>query len=114
MTSVTLILPLGSLAAQRMSQSYGIGYEDSSGRTHFITPTASEGFYLPPKVPSYATSSNTTSTPHVSVHSRCEAGGVSRSLVDPVDVELGQIDGSRTYDGRIKVEHGFEQREERH
>lgn len=32
---------------------------------------------------------------------------------DPVDVELGRIDGATLHGSRVRVDHGFEQREER-
>lgn len=61
---------------------------------------------------SFTASSRAGTTPQVSISSRCEATRPHRGL-DPVDLELGQIDGFDMYGGQVRVERDFEQREER-
>lgn len=113
LTSVTLILPLGTLAAQRLSQSLGLQYENSTGQSHTIIADGSSGSHRPLKaISSLTASSRTGTTPQISVSSRCEAMGSQRGL-DPIDVELGQIDAYDVHNGQVRVDRGFEQREER-
>lgn len=103
LTSVALILPMGTLAAQRVSQSYGL-ISDSSHTG--LLPQMSTCSSPLKGMPSFNTNTSTV------ISSRCE-GGRSMSR-DPIDVELGQIDGDYpSCGGKVRVERGFEQREER-
>ncbi|KAI6782694.1 uncharacterized protein J7T54_000837 [Emericellopsis cladophorae] len=117
LTSVTLILPMGTLAAQRFTQSYGLEYGRSADNRRNMIPMITHGSHRPLKDASSITnSSRTGTTPHISVSSRCEGGMVASSRsTDPVDVELGQIDDASTYNtaSRVRVDRELEQREER-
>lgn len=112
---MALILPLGTLAAQRVSQRYGILSIPGDGNTpHDSTLQGSAPSFRPFKDGSASfsgTSGTNTATNQVSISSRCEAVG-SR---DPIDLELGEIDNQQepTGSGQVRVNRGFEQREER-
>lgn len=129
LTSVALILPLGTLAAQRVTQRYGIiSIPDNispngtattlQGTNPSLRPLKKGGAGGSSVFVGSSMSSHTTTTanntPQVSISSQCEAApsGAGR---DPIDVELGQIDhatGGSGY-GQVRVNRGFEQREER-
>ncbi|RBR12428.1 hypothetical protein FVER53590_09280 [Fusarium verticillioides] len=109
LTSVAVILPLGTLAAQRIAAS-NANSANSSGASSGIRygvsgPSSFTGF----KAPSFSTNrSGATDRPHVSVYARCEAGTSSRDHINSEDVELGKMDGDH-----VRVDKAFLQREER-
>ncbi|KAM0550822.1 hypothetical protein ACHAPJ_008685 [Fusarium lateritium] len=111
LTSVAVILPLGTLAAQRIAGSANNSNNSnssglSSGVRYGVSgPSSVVGF----KAPSFSTHrSGATDRPHVSVYARCEAGMSSRDHINPTDIELGKID-----DGEVRVERSLLQREDR-
>jgi hypothetical protein len=106
---------MGTLAAQRVSQSYGLVYHSSDSKyPGNTTLQGAAGAIQPLKgTYSFAGSSRTGPTPHVSISSHCEATTASRERLDPIDVELSQIEGHSHRSGQVRVHHGFEQREER-
>ncbi|KAH6969178.1 fungal pheromone mating factor STE2 GPCR-domain-containing protein [Fusarium avenaceum] len=111
LTSVAVILPLGTLAAQRIASSNAntpIASNASSGIRYGVSgPTSFTGF----KAPSFSTHrSGATDRPGVSVYARCEAGTSSRDHINPHDVELGKIDADCDH---VRVERAFLQHEER-
>lgn len=76
-----------------------------------MIPIGSNSSHAPLKpFASFTTTIRTGTTPQVSISSRCE--GLVRSR-DPIDVELGQIDGDTHQGSQVRVDRGFEQREER-
>ncbi|CAI6099608.1 unnamed protein product [Clonostachys chloroleuca] len=116
LTSVAIILPLGTLAAQRVSQSYGIAsaQEGFSYRGDTLLPATSNSTTPLKGFSSFLSSNRTNSTPGVSISSRCEASHPHRERLDPVDVELGRIDSTvHLHKGQVRIDHGIEQREER-
>ena len=108
---------MGTLAAQRFTQSYGLEYGPSADNSRNIVPMSTHGSHRPLKDTSSITnSSRAGTTPHISVSSRCEGGMAANSrFMDPVDVELGQIDDASAYNtaSRVRVDRELEQREER-
>ncbi|KAJ3498966.1 hypothetical protein NLG97_g727 [Lecanicillium saksenae] len=101
-TSVIIILPLGTLAAQRISsygsQSYmaGSNFRKQQGQDHSGFGAASRQGIL--SKPSNATfsSNGTTVTPQISVASRAEMSLIDRpERMDPIDLELSRIDAFR-------------------
>ncbi|KAM0448043.1 hypothetical protein ACHAQK_000022 [Fusarium lateritium] len=111
LTSVAVILPLGTLAAQRIASSNAntpIASNASSGVRYGVSgPTSFTGF----KAPSFSTHrSGATDRPGVSVYARCEAGTSSREHINPHDVELGKIDADCDH---VRVDRAFLQHEER-
>lgn len=112
LTSVALILPLGTLTARRLSQSHGLGYDNFSSTTRVALPFNLNNSQLSPGTKSFATSSNATATPQSTVLSHCEAGAY-RNDPDTMDLELCQLDGDRIYNGQVRVYHSFEQNEQR-
>lgn len=110
------MLPLGTLAAQRMSQSAGLAYP--TGSSHYneriMIPDRAESSRPLKRTPNLAISSRSTGpTTQASLYSRCEATTVWRTNLDPVDLELGQIDGFSVGIGNVRVDRDFEQHEER-
>ncbi|KAJ4133769.1 pheromone alpha factor receptor [Fusarium equiseti] len=109
LTSVAVILPLGTLAAQRIAGSAPNSANSSgasSGARYGISgPSSFTGF----KAPSFST--GTTDRPHVSIYARCEAGTSSREHINPQDLELAKIDAET--DHHVRVDRAFLQREER-
>ncbi|SPJ72086.1 probable pheromone receptor [Fusarium torulosum] len=111
LTSVAVILPLGTLAAQRIASSNAntpSASNASSGIRYGVSgPTSFTGF----KAPSFSTHrSGATDRPGVSVYARCEAGTSSRDHINPHDVELGKIDADCDH---VRVDRAFLQHEER-
>ena len=116
LTSVVIMLPLGTLAAQRMSKSAGLVYATRSSHYNdgiMIADRADSTQPLKPTPSLTVSSRNTGPTPQASVYSRCEAIPVGSSRQDPVDLELGQIDGFTMGTGHVRVDRDFEQHEER-
>ncbi|CEI66586.1 hypothetical protein FVEN_g10214 [Fusarium venenatum] len=109
LTSVAVILPLGTLAAQRIANSAPNSANStgaSSGIRYGVSgPSSFTGF----KAPSFST--GTTDRPHVSIYARCEAGTSSREHINPQDVELAKLDPET--DHHVRVDRAFLQREER-
>ncbi|KAM0666939.1 hypothetical protein ACQRIT_005638 [Beauveria bassiana] len=108
LTSVIIILPLGTLAAQRISgqgsQGYQAGHlfheqQQQQARTRSgAFGSASQQSHPTNKVPSSITlsTSGTPITPQISAGSRPELPLVDRpERLDPIDLELGRIDAFR-------------------
>ncbi|KAM0347425.1 hypothetical protein ACHAPU_004946 [Fusarium lateritium] len=111
LTSVAVILPLGTLAAQRIASSNAntpITSNASSGIRYGVSgPASFTGF----KAPSFSTHRSGATDRHgVSVYARCEAGTSSRDHINPHDVELSKIDADCDH---VRVDKAFLQREER-
>lgn len=104
-----MILPLGTLAAQRIASSPSNSANSSgasSGVRYGVSgPSSFTGF----KAPSFST--GTTDRPHVSIYARCEAGTSSREHINPGGVELAKLDPDT--DHHVRVDRAFQQREER-
>ncbi|KAM0465936.1 hypothetical protein ACHAPV_000885 [Trichoderma viride] len=98
--SITLILPLGSLVAQRLAQTNQnavpsiSGYPSSAGAGGYKNNRGS-GSHTPLKAGSlFATSTNnSTSAARSHSNSRNTATVSARDIVDPIELELRQIDG---------------------
>ena len=76
-----------------------------------MIPIGSNGSHAPLKpFASFTTTMRTGTTPQVSISSRCS--GLVRSH-DPIDCELGRIDGDTLHGSQVRVDRAFEQREER-
>lgn len=117
LTSTTIILPMGTLAAQRMAQSGNIALlsagSSNSGGVFFSEPRWHSST-SPPKAASMTNSSSATA--QVSVMSRCEAGNLpaSRDRIHAADLALAHVDTHRELDGgRVRVDRDLEQRVER-
>ncbi|KAI9150425.1 Tumor susceptibility protein [Paramyrothecium foliicola] len=114
LTSVAVILPLGTLAAQRMSRSNNVAYqsETPSGQGALLPGTANSS--LPLKATSYSSNSRSDTTPLTSVLSRCEAGRSTTRGLDALDLELGELDRMNSQreliNGHVRIDHDFEQR----
>ncbi|KAF5679795.1 pheromone alpha factor receptor [Fusarium heterosporum] len=111
LTSVAVILPLGTLAAQRIASSNAntpIASNASSGIRYGVSgPASFTGF----KAPSFSTHRSGATDRHgVSVYARCEAGTSSRDHINPHDLELSKIDADCDH---VRVDKAFLQREER-
>ncbi|KAF4973231.1 hypothetical protein FZEAL_9383 [Fusarium zealandicum] len=117
LTSVAIILPMGTLAAQRMSASntsFSYSSADSSGRYGVAgTGTSTGGSSSAPlKASSFTT--HRTAGAQVSILSRCEAGMSSRDRMNPAGLELDKYSSEPDLDGRhVRVERNLVQHEER-
>ncbi|KAF7543802.1 hypothetical protein G7Z17_g10448 [Cylindrodendrum hubeiense] len=112
LTSVAIILPLGTLAAQRMAQSSNSAYAsaDSSGRYPPTTGTGSSTH--PIKGTSFSTNHTSTSA-QVSILSRCEPGMMTQARSDSGGVELSKLTEESEFDGRqVRVDRNLVQHEE--
>ncbi|KAL7929544.1 fungal pheromone mating factor STE2 GPCR domain-containing protein [Trichoderma chlorosporum] len=95
-TSIAIILPLASLAAQRVSQSTPVisadpSYPSSSGHAHYRpTPDSSRTPLKPGSL--FSTSTNNSSAPRSQFADVTVLAPV-RDILDPIDLELRQIDG---------------------
>lgn len=79
-----------------------------------MIPFGTNGSQQPLKgFPSFASTSRTGTNPQVSISSHCEGGMGQARTRDPIDLELGQIDGDTPQSTRVRVDRDFEQREER-
>ncbi|KAF5027479.1 hypothetical protein F66182_404 [Fusarium sp. NRRL 66182] len=112
LTSVAIILPLGTLAAQRIAgtSTNNSAASGASSGAHYGTsgPNSLVAF----KAPSFSTHrSGATDRPHVSVFARCEAGMSSRDHINPTDVELVRMDADDNH--HVRVDRSLLQREER-
>lgn len=114
LTSVVIILPMGTLAAQRIAHSGG-SFIYSSG----AASAADRGFQgsinsRTPLKGSFSTASRGTGGPQVSLSSRCEAGMSSRDQLHPEDVEMGRVRSDyKMGSGQVHVQRNLEQYEER-
>ncbi|CAM1501150.1 Fc.00g103120.m01.CDS01 [Cosmosporella sp. VM-42] len=116
LTSVALILPLGTLAAQRMSHvtSFALNSADSNCHYNGVPNTGTCTSSMKPlKTTSFSTN-RTGTTAQASVFSRCEAGMTSRDRINPMDMELGKFQPDlETGERHIQVDRNFSQHEER-
>ncbi|KAM5353656.1 hypothetical protein ACJ41O_000306 [Fusarium nematophilum] len=118
LTSVAIILPLGTLAAQRMAgsnTSFSYSSADSTGRYGVAGSGSRAGSST---VPLKAGGGNSFSAhrgePQISVFSRCEAGMSSRDHMDPHGLELGKVSPEDDLDRRhVRVDRNLVQHEER-
>ncbi|KAK7402504.1 pheromone alpha factor receptor [Neonectria punicea] len=113
LTSVVIILPLGTLAAQRMAQTTNLSYPsvDSSGRYPTAPGTGSSA--QPFKTSSFSTN-RTGNTAPGSVLSRCEAGMASHDRRDSVGMELRKLsEGLESHGSHVRVDRNLVQHEER-
>lgn len=114
LTSVAIILPLGTLTAQRMaSNGSNFSYSSAGDSSVRYNPSFSGrggggggtgGSSIAPLKPS---SFSTERTP--AVFARCEAGMSSRDRMNPIDLELGKYDA----DSHVRVDRNLTQHEER-
>ncbi|KAF4450643.1 pheromone alpha factor receptor [Fusarium austroafricanum] len=112
LTSVAVILPLGTLAAQRIASSNANSAPSSGASSGVRYGVSGPSSFMGFKAPSFSTGGRSvTDRPHVSVYARCEAGNSSRDHINPVDVELGKIDNDENL--HVRVDKAFIQREER-
>ncbi|KAF5000481.1 hypothetical protein FDECE_11203 [Fusarium decemcellulare] len=116
LTSVAIILPLGTLAAQRLAASntsFSYSSAASSGRYPIAVSAAGTGSSMVPlKAPSFTTHRATSDHP-AAVFSRCEAGMSSRDHMNPVDLELGKLSDADADGRHVRVDRNVVQREER-
>ncbi|KAJ4325779.1 pheromone alpha factor receptor [Fusarium piperis] len=114
LTSVAIILPMGTLAAQRMASS-GSNFSCSSGGDSSVryNPSFSgrgAGSMAPLKAASFSTHHTATTVERTpAVFARCEAGMSSRDRMNPIDLELGKYDS----DSHVRVDRNLTQHEER-
>lgn len=114
LTSVVLILPLGTLAAQRMANVSTFALSSGDSNIHYNgLRTNTTTSMKPIKTTSFGASRATTAV-NASVFSRCEAGMSSRDRINPIDMEMDKFHpdieaGTR----QIQVERGMYQHEER-
>lgn len=125
LTAVAIILPMGTLTAQRMAQSNNVAFcsAGSSNQGVFLPETTGWPSWpsstVPLKPGSFASGSGsgsgtTGTTPQLSIMSRCEAGMKPRDRADDAELELIHIDTYRELaGGRVRVDHDFEQRVDR-
>lgn len=115
LTSVAIFLPIGTLAAQRMTQSSAncsAASSNQGGSHNGISWPTWASSTVPVKSASLTNSSGTGgATPQVSILSRCEGGmSPSRERIDPTDLELMHIDMNHDpAGGRVRVERDLEQ-----
>ncbi|UPL04202.1 hypothetical protein LCI18_015136 [Fusarium solani-melongenae] len=115
LTSVAIILPMGTLAAQRMAQN-GSNFScssagDSSVRYNPSFSGRGAGSSMAPlKGSSFSTHRTATTVERApAVFARCEAGMSSRDRMNSVDLELGKYDS----DSHVRVDRNLTQHEER-
>ncbi|KAM0428164.1 hypothetical protein ACHAPT_007064 [Fusarium lateritium] len=113
LTSVAIILPMGTLTAQRMANSgSNISYPsgDSSG-ARYGASFSGRGGLVPLKPSSFSTNRTATTVERVpAVFAHCEAGMSSQDRINPpVDLELGKYDA----DSHVRVDRNLSQHEER-
>lgn len=128
-TSIIIVLPLGTLVAQRLSDPGAFNSEDSrasrngNGNAADRYNVSSSG--KRPLLPAWSQRDNTTTTysgPRGSETGQGKTGVVSTISSDPyakrgsdamgpVDMELARIDGDLE-DGRVRVNRDFQQSEE--
>ena len=103
LTSVILILPLGTLTAQRISsqgsQSYMAGEkfrrQQPQTRSAFGAASSHQANHTKPASVTFS-SNGTTVTPQISAGSRPEVSLMDRpERMDPIDLELSRIDACR-------------------
>ncbi|KEY68253.1 hypothetical protein S7711_04784 [Stachybotrys chartarum IBT 7711] len=114
MTSVVVILPLGTLAAQRMANTNNLSHnpEESSGFKGGLQHSPDSTTRL--KDTTFSISSATGTMPQSSILSRCEAGGTSYRDPEAAYMELGPLDPQRELaNGQVRVDHDLEQRVDR-
>lgn len=111
LTSVVFVLPLGTLAAQRLSQYYESRNDTSVNQSQTICPSTTNDSSQPLKAVSryFAVGGHRGTTPQTSISSRCEAGPAKR-CPDYADIELAVVDGEGVSSGKVRVVHGIEQR----
>ncbi|KAF7552365.1 hypothetical protein G7046_g7434 [Stylonectria norvegica] len=114
LTSVAIILPLGTIAAQRMAHTTNFSYASasSSGRHGGVILNTYTSSTMPLKGTSFATT-RTGTTAQASILSRCEAGMSSRDRINPISVELSKFYPDVDDDRHVRVDRDLEQREER-
>ncbi|KAH7121320.1 fungal pheromone mating factor STE2 GPCR-domain-containing protein [Dactylonectria macrodidyma] len=113
LTSVAIILPLGTLSAQRMASKTTSAYAsaDSSGRYPPTTGTGSSAH--PIKRASFSTN-HTGTAAQVSILSRCEAAMMPHARPGSSGVELANLTEEAEADGHhVRVDRNLVQREER-
>lgn len=115
LTSVAIILPMGTLTAQRMAQN-GSNFSYSSAGDSSVRYNASfsgrgaGSSMVPLKASSFSTHRTATTVERApAVFARCEAGMSSRDRMNPVDLELGKYDS----DSHVRVDRNLTQHEER-
>jgi pheromone alpha factor receptor len=114
LTSVAVILPLGTLAAQRMTRSNNFAYpsDSFSGQGGLLPGTGNSS--MPLKGASFSSSCRGGPAPQVSILSRCEASVHNIHHLDALDLELGSLDSQRELvPGHVRVDRDFEQRIDR-
>ncbi|KAM0274423.1 hypothetical protein ACHAQH_007861 [Verticillium albo-atrum] len=107
LTSVILFLPLGTLIAQRIATP--VAYYDPNARHDTGTGRSGKPFKDISQIGSDVTESNACPS---TLTSRIEAGR-SRHPIDPIDLELRQLDENDAEKGVVRVNCEFERREER-
>jgi hypothetical protein len=110
LTSVVFVLPLGTLAAQRLSQYYGSLNDTATNQSQTICPSTTNDSSQPLKVVSryFAVGGHDGTTPQTSIPSRCEAGPTER-WPDHTDIELAIVDSGGVSSSKVRVDHGIEQ-----
>ncbi|KAF4125968.1 pheromone alpha factor receptor [Geosmithia morbida] len=112
LTSVSLILPLGTLVARRLSQSRGQDYDNFDSRTCIALPSRFHDAQVSYGTKSFTTSSNTTTTPQDTILYQCEAGACS-GKPDDVTIELCPLKEDRVHNGQVRVYSNLDQHESR-
>ncbi|RSL72288.1 hypothetical protein CEP54_000979 [Fusarium duplospermum] len=112
LTSVAIILPMGTLTAQRMAQngsnlSYSSAGDSSVRYNASFSGRGAGSSMVPLKASSFRTATTVERAP--AVFARCEAGMSSRDRMNPVDLELGKYDS----DSHVRVDRNVTQHEER-
>ncbi|KAJ4207120.1 pheromone alpha factor receptor [Fusarium falciforme] len=115
LTSVAIILPMGTLTAQRMAQngssfSYSSAGDSSVRYNANFSGRGAGSSMVPLKASSFSTHRTATTVERApAVFARCEAGMSSRDRMNPVDLELGKYDS----DSHVRVDRNLTQHEER-
>ncbi|KAH6897499.1 fungal pheromone mating factor STE2 GPCR-domain-containing protein [Thelonectria olida] len=114
LTSVAIILPLGTLAAQRIAHSTNLSNPTGSSSCSRYGTHPGTGSSMRPLKPS---SIATGTTAQSSILSRCEAGGMSASFHDHRDsggLELGKLSEEIELHGsQVRINRNLVQHEER-
>ena len=112
LTSVVLILPLGTLAAQRMAQVTSFALSSVESKVHYNGTLNTTPSMRPLKSTSFGTSRTGTAA-NASVFSRCEGGMSSRDRINAADMELDKFHPDLELGGRIHVDRNVMQHSER-